>query len=856
MRPLRLQLKGFTSFREPAEIDFSPLDVFAISGPTGSGKSSLLDAMTYALYGRVERVGEGVKQLISQGQPRMAVTLEFEVGSDRYRVTRSTPSGRGATKILLERQERDGDWTQAGDGADRVRDAERTLARLIGLTYDGFTRSVLLPQGKFAEFLVGDAKKRRDILTELLGLSLFRRMAERAGAIGKETTIRAHERGLSLEREYAGATPEALKAARQAAKDAEREEQALATAAEAVVEIMGRWQESKRSAEELRLCAAEASNAADQAARAAQELGELAGRVDDAAGRVDQCVTADRVATRALQDAEEALRQADTTLGSAEGLADAQLSAHSLAEIQAARAKGEARRAALARAADVVTEILAAADSAIRDRTVALAAREAEASAAEAALEDARHADLVAAVSAGLKAGDPCPVCGLPLVRAPRKAGAAGGFERARTRFDQAKRSLDAAAAGVTDAEGTADAARRDAEANAGERDRLAAEIEELDGAEVKGRRKLAAVLGDPLPADPSEEIEARLEQLRGLDRAERDATRDAAQSAQALLKAQQELERVEGLIDRHRERLTVDHGPLVTRARRALSDDGFSVAFPDLPTGDQAGDLHRSGEQMAEALGRFAELLAQELHARESVEVRFLQEATDRVGGVVEPAGTLEGLAQAVNGACRAATANVATTAKEAADLAGRLERKRELAHEVQELEGRARLFKALALELRADRLVAFLQAEALQLLAAAGSTRLANLSDGRYRLVCRDDEFLVVDTWNGDEERSVRTLSGGETFLASLALALALADQVGSLSVTDRAGLDSLFLDEGFGTLDPDTLRTVTDAIELLAGDGRLVGVITHVKELAEQFPRVEVHKDRIGSTLELVV
>jgi exonuclease SbcC len=187
--------------------------------------------------------------------------------------------------------------------------------------------------------------------------------------------------------------------------------------------------------------------------------------------------------------------------------------------------------------------------------------------------------------------------------------------------------------------------------------------------------------------------------------------------------------------------------------------------------------------------------------------------------------------------------------------DLAARVQRRKELAEEVVELEGRARLFKALALELRADRLVAFLQAEALQVLAAAGSERLGSLSDGRYRLVCRDDEFLVVDTWNGDEERSVRTLSGGETFLASLALALALAEQLRSLSVTDRARLDSLFLDEGFGTLDPDTLRTVVDAIDQLAGDGRLVGVITHVPELAEQFPRIEVRKDRVGSRLEVV-
>ncbi len=222
---------------------------------------------------------------------------------------------------------------------------------------------------------------------------------------------------------------------------------------------------------------------------------------------------------------------------------------------------------------------------------------------------------------------------------------------------------------------------------------------------------------------------------------------------------------------------------------------------------------------------------------------------------GLVDPAPTLEALAESVNLACRSATADAATAAQRAEQTATRLESRKQLATEVKGLQSRAALFRTLALELRNDHLIVYLQGEALRTLALAGSARLSQLSDGRYALVCRDDEFLVVDTWNGDEERSARTLSGGETFLASLALALALADQVRSLSVTDRARLDSLFLDEGFGTLDPETLRTVTDAIEQLAGDGRLVGVITHVKELAEQFPRIEVTKAPTGSTLQMV-
>jgi exonuclease SbcC len=142
------------------------------------------------------------------------------------------------------------------------------------------------------------------------------------------------------------------------------------------------------------------------------------------------------------------------------------------------------------------------------------------------------------------------------------------------------------------------------------------------------------------------------------------------------------------------------------------------------------------------------------------------------------------------------------------------------------------------------------------LQLLAAAGSRRLETLSGGRYRLEYVEEEFSVVDTWNGDERRSARTLSGGETFLASLALALGLSEQVRALAVSDRARLDALFLDEGFGTLDPESLEVVVDAIEQLGGDGRMVGVITHVQELALRLPsRIEVEKSPRGSTARVV-
>jgi exonuclease SbcC len=127
--------------------------------------------------------------------------------------------------------------------------------------------------------------------------------------------------------------------------------------------------------------------------------------------------------------------------------------------------------------------------------------------------------------------------------------------------------------------------------------------------------------------------------------------------------------------------------------------------------------------------------------------------------------------------------------------------------------------------------------------------------LSQGRYRLAFEGDEFFVEDRQNGDERRSVRTLSGGETFLASLALALALSEQIQSLAVTHRARLESLFIDEGFGNLDPEVLEVAAEALTQLGGQDRMVGVITHVAELAERLPvRIEVRPLPGGSRLEV--
>ncbi|HYG71353.1 MAG TPA: SMC family ATPase, partial [Actinomycetota bacterium] len=311
MRPLRMEIKGFTAFRDEQTIDFEKdaLDLFAIAGPTGSGKTSILDAMTYALFGEIERVGRQAGQFVSQGQTRMAVMLEFAVDGRRYRVTRSTPAKTGTTKILLERFD-GADWVQAGEGADRVREANALIADAIGLTYEAFTRTVLLPQGRFAEFLVGDATERRKILTELLGLELFERLAKRAGEVKRDAAaaVEMHERLLATE--YVGVTPDAVAEAERLAKEAAAREATLADAEAAVRDVAERWADTERTIRDLRTCSRDVRDAACTAAEVAETLAAVVARAAEAeaevAVRAKASVAAEKDAAKATTAREKA----------------------------------------------------------------------------------------------------------------------------------------------------------------------------------------------------------------------------------------------------------------------------------------------------------------------------------------------------------------------------------------------------------------------------------------------------------------------------------------------------------------------------------------------------------------------
>ena len=181
MRPLLLKFRGIRSYRDEAEVDFRGRDLVAIIGDTGAGKSSILEALCFALYGTATWSGKAVTDLISSGAPALSVELTFRADDRTWTVNRTA---RRAAAPSLHKLVADDDPSVHFDGASAV---NAQIRRLVGLDYDGFLRAVVLPQGRFQQLLQSTPGERSSVLKAIFRVEELE--AVRSGAMAARNRV-------------------------------------------------------------------------------------------------------------------------------------------------------------------------------------------------------------------------------------------------------------------------------------------------------------------------------------------------------------------------------------------------------------------------------------------------------------------------------------------------------------------------------------------------------------------------------------------------------------------------------------------------------------------------------------------
>jgi exonuclease SbcC len=928
MRPIRLELTGFTAFREKCEIDFLGLDLFAITGQTGAGKTSLLDAMTYSLYGKTSRLNKAGKDLMNQGSTSMSVLFHFRVKKEEYQIVRAI-KGSSVTARLEQLEE--GEW-RAISGS--LSDINAQVERIVGLDFDGFTKAVILPQGKFDVFLRGKPDERREVLNDLLDVRVYQRMMQSANEKGKlaEERMKVKEAEIDM-----AATPEAhaelrreFKILREGEKNAANVVDRLRNSLPDALSLREKRIALAVSARELQEAETEIVAAADAAAKAKLE----AQRQHSAIEQLDRQIKATAYDGElhlklaqweqpALQRknlneqvTEEHLKRKSAEISLAGALKEATAAAKLLEGVKARLKDGAELRSSTKAACDAlrkkhgsvdaIQQLIEDLDNArlagpeiealdqaveeleLRAKSIsadievarqAVDAAEIEVKSAEDRYEHLHARDRGSALRHELQLGKPCPVCEQEVRSIPKRADAkeltkAGDRTKlVKLRLKKAQDVLLVIETEATGLPGRIKLARKQLKVHEAASKAAAARATHVLGdvtvksAPVALRLLIQQIQGAELAAHRAQ---ADYERLQSDERDMSDAYKTAEHKQQlasgqienikrVIAACQKNISEIEHLLQGAPPQEEITSQLKVLKAAKLKRDQLEATRKGNEKARIKAEqDVVRCSKD-TEALEKGKVKCGKSIE-RLDTEIRKLTKQLCKKLGNVEltdspdEASQIEHLSADRQKELETAQARVQQNQFAIQSLAEKIADNERLRGEIAQQRAEEALYHELGSWLNAGNFQQYLLGSAFDLLAKEGSRHLKLLSNDRYTFSYKDKEFEVIDNSFGGDARSVNTLSGGESFLASLSLALALAESIAELnSGGGTVALESLFLDEGFSTLDGETLNRVADAIQLLQDGNRLIGIITHVPSLADQMPaRIEIEKTLSGSRI----
>jgi len=965
MRPLNLSMTAFGPFPGCESIDFTSLGenpLFLINGPTGSGKTTILDAICFALYGRTtgdEREGAQMRSDQAGSDTLTEVSFAFELAGRRFVIRRSPEQqrpkarGEGFTTQAPEAELKEllADGSENLLVASKVSEATREIETLTGLSVDQFRQVMVLPQGKFRQLLLADSSEREKIFGQLFQTRIYRRLEEqlkeRAAGIRRQREEQLNrQRGIldgaevasteALDDELADITP----ACSAAEKVKEAQEQAFGAADKALLQAENLARDFDRLAKataNLERCELERPRIdairqqidhAEQAAKLAprfadrrrceQELSQAKSAAEAATERLAKAETGlqeaagKRQASAALQNE---LKQANEELVRLKGFGDrvgtltTARSALHLAEHRATEAELLLRfkqqadhylaihnRDQKLREVAGQREILARMQQQEEGCRGELKGLETDVK----RLELAWHQGQAAILARELEAGAPCPVCGSTEHPAPATTAIEvpdqQQLEAAREELRKAADTLEAAKLQTLSAQERLRDLEREAQALAAsisaetslaslkveiaavqeqakgidislpDRDQVQQlDVETLRGAREQARGSLATAQAQFASAES--ELPEAYREAGALDRAEAKAKASISRIEQQLAQLEESFRQATN--DRIAAQAAADAAAAqVSKAGTALAAANTSTAeaiaaspFADEPTYHAARLEDAALQGLKQQVATFDTVLAEQSGIRKELGAQLREQSSPDLDQLRE----VRTRAEAARNLARDSWSILDQRRTTLQRTKGQIDR---AAAESKKLDEEYKVIGTLSDVANGQTghkisLQRFVLSVLLDDVLVEASRRLSLMSKGRYQLLRKEDrakgnkasglELEVEDAYTG-KQRPVATLSGGESFMAALSLALGLSDVVQAYAGGIR--LDTLFIDEGFGSLDAESLELAIRTLVDLQATGRMVGIISHVAELKEQLPlRIDVAAGRSGSSIRVV-
>lgn len=851
MVPVKLQLRNFMSYRGTnGVIDFDGIHLACLAGQNGHGKSALLDAITWALWGKARAKRDD--DLITRGESEMEVQFEFDLGGDRFRVIRKRSNkGRGSSVLELQVR-RNGAYVPLSEPA--IRETQQKISELLRLDYNTFVNSSFLLQGRADEFTTKRPAERKEILSDILGLAIYDTYAERARERAREAEQQRQvvERELEEIKQWANAIPEL----EQAVITSESMAKAINERLRAEETVLRQLREQKR---ELDLKAEQLAHAERQATEVEQQLRDLQRRIAERQARLrryDDLL--ERAATITAEYAKllEARRECDrwnevtqklVVLQNEQGTAQRALDAER-ARLESDLKVAERDAAELARRAMRVDELHSMLMTA-QAELAHLESIQAEMERQQTKMQQAREEQAgLLAENGHLKAvmqdlrekltlleqeeSAACPVCRqrltaehrVQVLNDIRSEGKDLGdrYRRNQQRISELNDRIAllertiAESAGRLHKLGYWQGQVGRAEQALAEAQQAAADLKRAEERVADLRRRLAA-------HDYAPEIQGRLAQL----------AQDAAALGYDREAHEQARRRVNELLP-----FEAEYNELTT-ARERRDDEQSVIETLQQQVGSWQSRLREIDAEIAtirQALAQRADLVR-----RADEQLRLVNELQKEA---TEAQRRLGGARQRLEFA-----------EQQAAKQPDKL---RELEHWTEE----RTIFNQLQYAFGKRGIQAMLIETVIPEIEDEANMLLARITDGRMSVRIEtqregkttDAPIETLDVIIADEqgERPYELFSGGEAFRINFALRIAL-----SKLLARRAGarLQTLVIDEGFGTQDAQGLERMVEAITAIQHDFERILVITHLDALKDAFPvRIDVSKGPNGSTVSV--